>query len=217
MLSTPRCYRITLVSLSVLLVFGAAARAQTQVSSLGNTETSSLGVNINQWVGLAFTTDAQSYTLNGVTIPVFVNTAGTLVAQLYSGTSGGDATGSALASFNFGTIPGTVTNVTFTPGSSVTLNASSHYVFVLGATDAGTWVWSAAASNSSFTTPGGNPWTLGTQATLSFDGGSSWSHPAPQMQLMTVNATAIPESATFAAILGVLALGGVMLARRRQG
>ncbi len=214
--STLRILRIVLIGLFALLTFGSAVSAQTQVSSLADSVTGSLGVGETQWVGLAFTTDAQTYALGSVTAPVFVNTAGTLEAQLYAGTGGGDATGSALASFGFGAITGTPANVTFTPVSGVTLNANTQYVFVLSASDLSAWGWSAAPSGSSFTTPAGNPWTMSTQATLSGDSGASWSQAAPFMPLMSVSATPVPESAAFASTLGVVALAGVVLVRRRR-
>ena len=216
MKTVPTLARLAIYVLFAFLLIAPAARAQIQVSSLGNAETGSLGVNINEWVGLAFTTDSQSYTLGGITIPIYVNTAGTLGAELYAGTAGGDPAGSALASFNFGTIPGTTGNVTFTPGSTITLSASTNYVFVLSATDVGTWGWSAAPASSTYTTPSGNPWTMGTNATLSFDGGGSWSQPAPFMPRMSVNATPVPEPSAYAAVLGAAALAGVMFARRRR-
>lgn len=216
MKQVPLFPRLALLALFVLPAFAPLSLAQTQVSSLGNAETGSLGVNINEWVGLSFTTDGQSYTLGGITIPVYVNTAGVLDAQLYAGTAGGDPTGSVLASFNFGTIPGTTGNVTFTPASTFTLNADSRYVFVLSTAGAGTWGWSSAPSGSSYATPAGNTWTLGTKATLSFDSGSTWSQPSSFMPRLSVNATAVPEPAAYAAMLGATALAGVMVVRRRR-
>lgn len=201
---------------SIFLACALSAGAQTQISSLGDTFSSSIGVNVNEWVGIAFTTDSHSYTLDSITAPIYYNTAGTLDAMLYTGT-GNDATGSAFASFTYGAIPlNNAASVTFTPGSPVTLTANTTYVFVLGAAGAGTWGWSSTAQNSSYTTAPGGAWTGGTTTTLSFDQGVSFGpfYTLTDQAQIAVNATPVPEPASYAALMGCLALGLVYVRRR---
>ena len=206
-----------LIFAAIWMVSALSAGAQTQISSLGDTFSSSIAVNQNQWLGIAFTTDSHSYTLNSITVPIYYNVTGTLDASLYLGTGNDAVAGSAFATFTYGAIQyNNATNITFTPGSTVTLSANTTYVFVLGTSGLGTWSWSAAAQNASYTTAPGGAWTGGSTSTLSSNQGASFGANfflTDQAQI-AVNATPVPEPAGVAALLGLLALGSAYARRR---
>jgi len=171
------------------------------------------------WLGQAFTTDAQSYTLNFITAPLGEQTAGTMRAQLFLGNGAGLPTGAALADFTYDAISAALpatSDVTFTPTATFTLGAGTQYVFVMDPISAGYWGWSATLSSNGYTTPAGNPWTMSTGYAGSLDH-TSWSQPNTTLNMrLSVNATAIPEPATYAAVFGAAVLVGTALVHRRR-
>jgi hypothetical protein len=145
----------------------------------------------------------------------------TLTAQLYSVTNAGDnpSLGTLLTSFSqvdpIPTAPNVYANVGFDPISSVTLNPSSFYWFVLsGSSSDGTGSVQWQFTDSSVTT---GPGTF--SAFAAFATGFGWtvtpSVPPPFSPfLMEVDGVAVPEPSSL--VLGSLGFGALLFVRRRM-
>jgi hypothetical protein len=156
-----------------------------------------------------FQTGSSSELLSSIVVPLgdampTFTAAGELVAD-NSGLPGS----TILTSFTVPAIPTTTpTDLTFTPTSSVTLDANTDYWFVLSASGSGDYKWnytntlSPSFPNYAVSNDSGATWTIGTP-------------PGPFLLEATATAAAVPEpSSLILAATGFLALGVVVCARR---
>ncbi len=147
-----------------------------------------------------------------------VGSPGSLVVGLYS----------AFDSSNAGSPTGLVTNLSLTSGNltsvnsavfsgSTTLAASTSYYLLLSASSAsssGNYFTYRTAANLNEDSGGLAGWTIG-NAGYSALGGNSWDS-AGGGAMMSIQASAIPEPSTYAAIAGAAMLGLAVWQRRRK-
>ncbi len=191
-----------------LLLPATIGRAQVTTSNLGAGISWFYEVKSDNWVGQAFTTDANSYTLDSVTLNMgtATTTGGLFSVGIYSNSLGNP--GTLLKTLTGSTNPASDSNYTFTSsGLSLTANNTYHVVASVSSGLAN-YSW----QNTSDTTETG-PWVFPNYITLSTNQGGGWAQGGTNM-IMSVSATPIPEPSTYATMCGVLALGWAAWRRR---
>ena len=194
-----------------LLLLANAAFAQVTTSNLGSSVGANMPVRSNNWMGQAFTTDANNYTLDSVTLQMGAATAtgGVFSVSIFS--ANGSNPGSLLETLSGSTSPFGSGNYTFTStGLSLAPNNTYHVVAVVTG-GLGDYSW----QDTSVTSETG-PWVFPNYFTTSTNQGGGWSQTGASM-IMSVTATPIPEPGTYAAVCGALALGLAAWRRRSVG
>jgi hypothetical protein len=199
-----------LLVFAILLLAAPVGRGQVTTSNLGVLESYFYEIKSNSWVGQAFTTDANSYTLNSVTLSMRNATlsGGMFSVGIYSNNSNNP--GSLLETLSGSTSPDSYINYTFTSsGLSLTANNTYHVVASVSSGLAN-YSWVNTSDNSTT-----GAWGFPNYITLSSDQGVNWAQAGTKM-ILSVTATPIPEPGTYSAIFGALALGVVVWRRRRS-
>lgn len=193
-----------------LMILATEGGAQVTTSNLGSGVSWFYEVKTDNWVGQAFTTDANSYTLDSVTLQLGTPTAtgGNFSVSIFSNNSNNP--GGLLETLSGSASPDGASAYTFT-SSGLTLTANNTY-HVIASVTTGTANYSW--QNTDTTTESG-PWVFPNYITLSTNQGGNWAQAGTQL-LMSVSATPIPEPSTYAVLCGALALG-VVAWRRRSG
>jgi hypothetical protein len=197
------------------LVMGGDVHADLIVSNLAGTD----GVNFGgtDIYAQSFTTDAQLYRLDNITINVatFVyldgSSASGVEVQIWDSALSGSTPGAAIGSFNIPSLPIDVfADTLFLPSTEIFLNPSTTY-----------WITTTHSSNYAgafqFRGTGSAATGPGTMGSLlnSDDGGLSWHSPSSQDMKLQVNGTVVPApTAVILALLG-LSTAGIRLRRRR--
>jgi hypothetical protein len=187
--------------------------------SYGDTVTvSNLGATVNgtgtiyssgppQSYAQEFQTGNSNVFLSSIVVPLG-DATGTFTASADLVANNSGLPGSTiLTSFTVPAIPtSTPTDLTFTPSSSVTLNANTDYWFVLSASGSGDYKWNYTNTLS----------TSFPNYAVSNDSGATWTIGAPPGPfLLEATAAAVPEpSSLVLEATGLLALGVVVCARR---
>ena len=188
----------------------ACAHAQTVIDSTTQSVTGAAAINFSDWNGNKFVNDATSRNLQSITLSMDVaaDTSGSFRVELYS--NSGSLPGSSLGILTGNGNPATAGLYTYTPSSTITLNPNTTYWVVAKVTSGlGDYSW-----NYTSTTTHGGTGTLG-GFSESFDQGGSWSAENVSFPSMfSVTATAVPEPSSYAAMLGVAALGFGIFNRR---
>lgn len=215
-----------------LLAFAllAAARAQTQLTTLGAGQNATLqdltppaSISQSSWIGFSFTTGASG---GGFSFSSFVASIKELGAGGYTNPTAllffGD--GSGLVNLGAGpqgafTTSSTITtgfsNVTFLPTSALTLAGSTEYVIAItpGAGNTGTWDWAATLGSSTGWTmnPGAIFYdNIGASGNVFLTGSTS------HRLMASIDATPIPEPETTALLAGLAMAGAAAALRRRR-
>jgi hypothetical protein len=208
---------VLLLALATSSVVGVCTlSAQTTlVSSLSNTTITVLEASPTARWANAFTTGATSALLNSVTFKYQSNqsTDTTISAFVYS--SAGSVPGSLLATAtsavlgnNNGSFYEAQISLNFAGG--FTLSANTDYFIVSGASLS---VFGVAGTNSSQT--GLSGFSIYSSSTFSTNGGASFGG-SSNGALFALSGSAIPEPSTYAAILGLVAVGAAAWRRRRN-
>lgn len=214
---------VIFASVVAFIVCQQAAAQTTYLSNLSQTDGNAIAVRGNNGAfgenqdAAGFTTGntALAYQLNSVVISIFGsinNPAPGFVVAIYTNNSG--QPGSLLGTLSGSNSPSTAGEYTYT-AAGITLSALTPYwVVVTGtftASDANTfYLWNTTQS-STYTSTGG--WTIQTGTVPgSDDGGATWHEQQEGFTpVFAINASAVPEPATFAlALIG----GATLLARR---
>jgi len=197
------------------------SRADTYLSSMGNAPQSSEGVwddgiAYDEW-GMPFITGPSDYTLDSVTLMLMQNSsASPLTGSLYLADANFLPSGSPISTdFTLSAIPsGSFGAVTFTPGTTISLNASTAYVFVLSTSLDGSYGWrdttdtgDTAIGGWSFPQPYVKAYSTTQYGDPTWDNGGGGDYHF----MGAIEATAVPEPSTL--VLG--ALGVAILSLRR--
>jgi hypothetical protein len=202
----------------ITLLVPAATFAQIQLTNLTKSTATANGLSDPgqgaYWLAVRFTTGSTATTLNSITAVLQQTAPGTLTADLYAADMSNLPTGASITNFTIGAIGGSLGNVTFTPNSATTLAANTTYVLNLDPVGSGYWTWAGSLNSAGYDSTTG--WALVAGNIYSNDFGSTWSNlPIPLTTKIAVDATAVPEPATTAALIGAAALGFIALRRRK--
>lgn len=204
-------------SLVITLAFGVSLSVH---SNLRAATTSNLSFPDTGWPGdlatstaylaSSFTTTGSgSYTLGSVTVRMgqAVTPGGGFVLELWSQSS--SRPGARIAQLVGETNPQSGT-FTYTPATTVTLNANATYWVVATVTSGGTgeFRWLAAANNNQT-----GDWTIGNNIGFSGNAGANWSIMSFPPSLFSVAATAVPEPS---GLMLVLVAGACLCSCRRR-
>lgn len=195
----------------VLLPIAGLAQT-TFVSNLDNAASNGIFVYETQWLAGAFTTGAHAggYTLDHVDI-AFTGVASdaTFAVSLWSNAEAAPDVGLGSFVHNAGG--------QFEPAGFLSVQPLTTYWLVLSSDEAfdggSSFAWLSTA-DSLFAVSGG--WSVAGAFAGSDDQGAEWSL-LPSDYVFAVTATAVPEPAAYATLLGGLALAGVLVRRRRRG
>jgi hypothetical protein len=196
---------------SLFLALFPAARAATLLGTLPATPANGTTVDPNNRFAVTFTTPATSFTVDSVTMRLSsynVSDVPTLSFYTDGGTVPGSLVGSAFD--NPSPLGDGVSEYSFTPSGTVALNPNTKYWLVYGmTTGSSVWNWSGSSSD-----PTGLATFNGYK--LSSDTGTSYVNDNSVQFGFAINATAIPEPSTYAAIAACCALGIAMVSRRSK-
>lgn len=202
------------ISLLLAFVAGGLSAQTTFVSNMNNGAGGGIYVFDNQWVAREFTTGANAggYQLNHVDLALNrFSSDPTFAVSLWSDAS--NAPGSQLGVFTYA---GSGTQFNWVSGAN--LNAATTYWITVSSTqsfDGSTSHAWGATPDASFALAGG--WTAGA-ALGSADQGGGWGNLPSNFQfaVTATELTAIPEPSTYAALAGLAAMVGAVVARRRR-
>lgn len=166
--------------------------------------TSPVAVNFSSWEANKFTTDANTYSLQSITLNLddALDTSGAFVVELHSDNSG--TPGSFIAALSGSVNPATAGLYTYTPSSTVTLNPNTPYwVVAMVSSGNGDYGWHFTSSTSQA------PGAVGTVGGFSesLDQGASWSAEDTSFPSEFKVVGVVPEPSTYAAVFGLVALG----------
>lgn len=197
------------------------SRADTYLSSMGNAPQSSEviwddGLDYDEW-GMPFITGPSDYTLDSVTVMLKQNSGTSKIeGTLFLADSNFLPTGAPISlTFTPGAVPTSDFGaVIFTPDATITLDASTAYVFVLSTGTDGAYEWrdttdtgDTAIGGWSFPQPYVKAFSTTQYNDPTWDNGGGGNYHF----MGAIEATAVPEPSTF--VLG--ALGFVLLGLRR--
>ena len=194
--------------LLLLLMAAGTTRAATITSNAANAaDSASWTINSNAWVGQGFTTDAQKYQLDSVTLAGLYGSGDSPVTiELWDEQAG--LPGTAIALLDQQT--GTVGDVTFASSTDVILEPSTTYFVVASYWGTGSYAWRRTLD---LTEDG--PGSVTNMIASSEDQGSSWisfSNFPPAR--LTITGNSVPEPSSMLIALGSLMAGVAMLRRR---
>lgn len=169
----------------------------------------------NRWQANSFTTSTSMLQLDGIIFKsAYSESVTPLTVKLFSDNAG--APGTALATLGSAVDVGSG-YYKFSPTSTLTLSSNTTYWWVASLT---------AATSTSFRMPvtysvnetSDYGWTIGSRLAQSTNGGTSWNVAGIDLvnQFSVSAVSAVPEPSTWALLLGVAALGGVVAQRRRR-
>ena len=213
---------LIILSLGSGTILGASTlHAAIFVTTLTKQWDSSALVTGNDRSSIVFATDGSMYTLNGITLSVTENSAGSLTGELFLADGSNLPNGAALVSFSLGAFgapgPGGLTDVSFTPTMPFTLDPSTPYVFALRA-PTGSYELTGTGSGHGFDRPSGGTWDMPPAIPVSGDAGAHWvDFDAGAFRSRgAVDATVVPEPMHYGAVSALALLAFALLRRKSQ-
>jgi hypothetical protein len=208
---------LRLVSFLALLAVGIAllatpAGALSLTSNLGNFAGYGVAVESSPWHAVSFTTDANPYTLDSVSINFpWSPQSGAWGFEASIWSSSGIVPGALITTLSGNSTPGSGTH-TYTATGTVNLAASTTYWVVTRSGSSSKAFYWGMSDNLSESGPG----SIGNSTLSSWDAGASWPGGAPvYAALIGVEATLVPEPGTLG-LLGAGLAGLAMAGRRRS-
>ena len=231
--------RIALPVACMAILLGSAESLYSQVtieSTLGLTvepthnplpifagESASMGY---AWAAMPFMTGSQAYSLSSITAKIDRLTGTDLGVQIkvYAADLSYNAIdlGSPVGTFTAGSVPGYISNITFSSGTPATLAASTRYVAVMQTTSAVgdrvyEWEWSADSyTATNWTIPTTSYYNSGVWTMTPTGNWGTYGHVDSRTMEASFTGTAIPEPSTYAALFGFAALSFAVYRRRRN-
>ena len=205
--------------LFVFAVSAVTAAAQSVIySNISNSAVNfSSGMSPTTWGANQFKTDFTNLVITSVTLTMNATsgTANGVVLRIFSDSS--NTPGASVGGYTFdspaiGGNHNAPVNVTFTPTSSISLNANTNYWIVVSDPNSNS-EWRYTSSNTGSSTAIGGYVVRDASTTNS---GGSWSIFTNSPYLTEISASAVPEPSTYAAWAGVIALGTTVVLRRRK-
>ena len=195
------------IFLTALAGSAASSQAGTVVSNLGESLDSFPVSTSTGWVAASFTTDAQTYTLNSISLSLSTPDPGVVALPTLFSDGGGTPTGVALEIF----IGQTVTAYsTYTFASAgLTLNPNTTYWISLAGNSPVDWLHFTGSGSTSQT----GDWTIGDTLLRSTDSGSTWPTSYALSGRFSVDATPVPEPSSVL-LLGIGAIAGLTFLRQ---
>ena len=204
--------KISLKTLSLLLVSALIANADTISSNLSNATAGTEAASGNTWLTVSFGTGTSSDTLSSVTLLLSNPIAGVAEVDLYSNSllQPGFLVGTLTSPLSYST---SLSNTSFS-SNGLALSANSTYWLVLKALS-GEFDWAWTSDNTGTGTGFQGTWGSST------DAGVTWYTYAvyPTQFSVTTTAAAVPEPGTRLLAIGGLLVGAMALytKRRTQG
>lgn len=208
----------SLIRLVTVLAFAAIAsttQAQTvvEISNLAQANGGAITVNNTGTALLAqsFTTGSTATKLDFITPRFDTNLATAFTLSLYSNSTTNP--GTLIETLTGTATPNSATTYNFTSGGTI-LAANTTYWWVASAATSTNQAYISFTNSASFTSPDG--WTLGVIRSTT-NSGTTWNDFNTGQELrFSVNASAVPEPSTYAALAGAAALGLAVWRRRRS-
>ena len=188
----------------------AYAHAQTVINNTSQSVTGVAPINFSDWNGNKFVNDASSRNLQSITLSMggAADTSGAFQVELHSNSGG--LPGGLLGVLTGNGNPATAGLYTYSTGSTITLSPNTTYWVVAKVTSGlGDYSW-----NYTSTTTQSGTGTLGGFSESTNQGGSWSAENVSFPSMFSVTATAVPEPASYAAMLGIAALGFGVISRR---
>jgi hypothetical protein len=224
--------RMVGAAVALMLLSAASAWGATQISTFGQPGFPAYSINDGVLFAQSFTTgnfSSFNWTLQSVTLG-FGNagspeTLGSFSAAIYGSNTTTFAPSSFVTAMAGSTFPAFSGNYTYT-AAGATLSPNTMYWIVMTSTggSGGSYVGQMDTAASPVFTTAINGWAVdfSHDTALSFNSGASWStfnYGFNGMFIFSVDATPVPEPATWAAVLGLasFAMAGGMRRQRRIG
>ena len=203
--------KLTTLILTASLGLAATPGAQAAIifDSLAPYAGAYVPVSYNWFAGQSFKTDAQAYTLTGVTLRMgnADSPGGNFFVKLYDATGAGSKPGAMLVPLTGSADPATAGDYTYTGSQALSAN-TAYWVVAGGSGGPASYNWWAQFSGL----PAAGT-TIGLVASNSQ--GASWDGPYPSL-FLDMQVTAVPEPGQWAMMgMTLLGAGGFVLRQRR--
>jgi len=204
--------RTALIFAAALMAAPAAAQATVLLSNLAEDRRDASLLSEDLWAAQSFLNDGNTYTLTSIRAVVGDQTDS---PDIFAELRDGSVTGTLLTTFSLPSFVGSESVRTFLPQTSVTLNPSGTYFFILGSTGTGSFDWAYAEGNGQVGAASfANYWYSEQQGADWTDFGGD--NPFFLEVNVAAPGAAIPEPTAWALMITGFGLAGAALRRRAR-